>query len=86
MNQRALGLTALVCWLLVAYFVVVALVLDRDANAGQYHGLAVLLGVVAGACAVPGIVLGLVVLRDRDRELMRQVADAAPSDRRPDEG
>ncbi|CAM3900159.1 hypothetical protein [Nocardioides zeicaulis] len=76
MLLRVVGMLSLVACALAVYFFGVAEYLDDSALAPADQALVRALRVVAGACAISGIAVGMYVLTQRDRAILEAQASA----------
>ena len=78
---RLMGVISLLLGTLTVYFAAIAEHLDDQALAAADHALVRGLRVVAGACAISGLVIGIFVLNRRDEAIMQAqaVRGAGPS-------
>jgi hypothetical protein len=78
---RALGLISLLLGVLTVYFACIGEQFDATAVAAADHALVRALRVLAGACAIAGLMIGVFVLNRRDEAALR--APAARDGRHP---
>ncbi|MXG90428.1 hypothetical protein [Nocardioides flavescens] len=81
MSTRLLSWCCVVGWVLVAYLVAAAVILDGDDYGDRYAVLVVGFGVLAGAVAIPSSAFGLALLSRVNQQILAdQARDRAEAD------